>query len=968
MSDGNSPSADQQEHLRLINALRESEFLRELASLLTSSLDLAHILHTLAKRTTEVCEVERCAVWLLEESQRQLQPAAYYLSTQRLDRKIIAEGDAAWRKSALPLDDPVIHRLLTSSDGMLMIDNLYAEPSMRATAKTFFIRSILLIALIRDGRPVGMMSIDNPGKQCSFSPTQRQLAHAIAQQATIAIDNAQLYQQAQAEHKRVEALIGRSQSIYQVAKAVNSGEPLPSVLHIALEHLIHHLEADDGFIALLEEESLYIVTAISMHQENLDRASSFPQPHLSDLLHVKRAATEKVPIFVVVEETEGLERRWYQHLRLQNVLVVPLLLGARSSIKQETPEERCADAMDCIGFIFATYSQRTYCPSPEHFTFAQDIATQCALAIEKERILTEAHHSAALATERANTLNAVFEAMHEGITVLNLDGQVVISNKTASDFLGIPLPTKVHLSSFLSQYPTYTLQGQPIEEENFPLSRALRGEPIRGERFVTRRADDAERVVEVNVAPLLNSEGQKIGVVSALGDVTEQVRVERRLRRALDTMLHAVEAVSGVTDTRTILHNVLKTALHTLSSSHGVLHLYHEHAQTFTPQLSMSCATEAATHWFDEQPKEYEVARYAQLRTKLLSGRAILVRAEECPYHPGVSPHTMLLAVPLIHHDRFLGIMTLDRAGDYGSASEKQDAFEAAETQQRDFTTWDIALAESIAQIAALALDEARWYQEAATARMLEAEMRASNAFKDEFIEITAHEFRNPISVILAYTQYITRLLKRNMDPALRQSLQEFITNIENQAYQLEHIVNSLVEVIHLNKRQITLDLADIDLAELLQQAVVTHSATIASSTINCAVEPATAPYMVRGDASRLTQIIGNLLQNAIKYNLPERDITVTLRQYIDERDKHLIEVRITDRGIGIPKEAQAHLFERFYRAPNVGGGKIRGVGLGLYIVAELLRLHEGTIRVESSGVYGEGSTFIFTLPLLRRE
>ena len=130
-------------------------------------------------------------------------------------------------------------------------------------------------------------------------------------------------------------------------------------------------------------------------------------------------------------------------------------------------------------------------------------------------------------------------------------------------------------------------------------------------------------------------------------------------------------------------------------------------------------------------------------------------------------------------------------------------------------------------------------------------------------------------------------------------------------------------------------------------------------------VEDAPTPYRVRGDATRLTQIISNLLQNAIKYNLLDRDIMVTLRQILDVNGSMVIEGRVIDHGIGIPKEAQPHLFERFYRAPNVEGGKTRGVGLGLYIVAELLRLHGGTIRVESSGVYGKGSTFIFTLPLL---
>ena len=77
-----------------------------------------------------------------------------------------------------------------------------------------------------------------------------------------------------------------------------------------------------------------------------------------------------------------------------------------------------------------------------------------------------------------------------------------------------------------------------------------------------------------------------------------------------------------------------------------------------------------------------------------------------------------------------------------------------------------------------------------------------------------------------------------------------------------------------------------------------------------------------------------------------------------------MIEVSIEDKGIGIPPEAQSRLFDRFYRAPNIIGSQTRGVGLGLYVVAEFLRLHGGKIRVESRGIVGEGSRFIFTLPL----
>src|SRR5260370_13172822 len=87
---------------------------------------------------------------------------------------------------------------------------------------------------------------------------------------------------------------------------------------------------------------------------------------------------------------------------------------------------------------FVNYHNNNFHPSKSHFAFAQDIAAQCALAVEKARLLAEANQAAKLATERANTLDAIFHAMTEGITVANQEGEVLILNNAASHFLGVP--------------------------------------------------------------------------------------------------------------------------------------------------------------------------------------------------------------------------------------------------------------------------------------------------------------------------------------------------------------------------------------------------------------------------------------------------------------------------------------------------------------------------------------------------
>lgn len=964
LSEGHSSMSSQERSL-LLKALRESELLRELAELLASSFDPTHILQVLVRRTTEVCDVERCAVWLLDEASARFLPSAYHVSSIKLKQKMLQVSDHIWRRSVLPADDAVFHRLL-HEQGMLALEDLRAEPSMRTLAEKFRVRSVLLVALVRENRPVGMMSLDNPGELMTFSKEQQQLARSIGQQAAVAIDNARLYQQAQTERRRAERLIERAQSIYQVAKAVNSGEDLETVLDIAAQHLIDGLEAHDVAIALLEGNTLTLTTRQS--------ASQPPAPHDSrfttDLLTLPQcyAASEKgVPLFVKKEQLEGEERRWFQQLGFEQVMIVPLMVVGTHARNAQTPgEQAIPETHHCAGFTFVNFTQTTLHPDQGQYTFALDIATQCALAVEKVHILKEAQEAAALATERANTLDAVFNAMSEGIIVLDMDGQVIISNETAARFMGLPTKASNSLTGYLQHHPVYTLYGQPIEEDEFPLTRALQGEFVRGERFITRRSDGSERTIEINIAPLLDGTDKKIGIVGALRDITEQIRAERRIRSALDTMLHAVEAVSGLTDMKEMMRRVLAMSLTALNCERGVVQLYDEAAQLFSPLLSIGFPADEEAQWLEENQRWLvsTTDHHTNLLTKLQQGHATLISLEDAE----AFQQTMILVAPITHNNRLQGVMMLDRSIPLKKSNRELLASGATRPLPRPpFNVWDMAVIEGIAQFAGLAIEQTHWQEEAKIARTNEAIMRESNALKDEFLAITAHEFRTPLTVVLAHSQMMDRLLRRstNVPPEVQSRLNESISFIEVQAHQLTNIVNTFLEVTRLNRGQIALSMEEIDLAEVAKEAIANHSATSPTHYLSYHIEPGC--YLMMGDRARLLQIFANLLQNAIKYSPSGGPVTILLTQRVNEEGKKIIEACVEDKGVGIPRDALPHLFERFYRAPNVEG-KARGVGLGLYVVAQFLRLHGGFIRVESSGREGEGSRFICILPLLEKQ
>lgn len=971
MSGEDRSPTDPVEHARLQKALRESLILRELADILNSSLDLEHILQKLVTRTTELCEVTRCAVWLLEETSQRFRPVTYNVASPDLPTEMVNVTSSIWYRNHLPLGNPVIQRLL-AADGMLFIEDLRAEPDVQDLARTFQTHSVLLLALIREGRPVGMMSLDDPGQIRTFSHDQQQLARAIAQQATIAIDNARLFQQAQTQQKRAEHLIERARAIYQVAMTVNSGEELPAVLRLATAHLVRSLEAHDGLVLLLEggETTLHPANLSTQDEENHDLSSLYLT--LDRLPNFRQAICASKPILVGEKQAVDQEITWFQQFGLKNILVVPLMgspphgeaarelpATAADAPAPESIQETSSTPMYCPGLIIIHYKQRKR-PTRGEYAFAQDIAAQCALAIEKARLLTEARQAADLANERANTLDAVFQAMTEGITVITPDEQVFIRNNAAAQFLGVPVYSNASIKTFLQRHPAHTLDGRPIPYEHFPLTRALHDRAeVRGERVFTTRADGEARAVELTATPLRNHDHEQIGLVAAFRDITVQVQAEQRVRRALETFLHIAEAVSYSTDIREILHSVLSETLKTLRCRRGTVHLFQQTLATFEPLLSLGFAPDEEARWLQRQQVWLDPVAgqshgfYAQL----MQGHAVLINEEHWPAQTHLFESVMVLAAPIKYDQQILGLLLLDR-----SLTALPDA---AEQKPISFTNWDVTIVEGIAQLAGVAMEQARWQQEAIKARADEAAIREANTMKDEFLAITAHEFRNPLTIILARSQSAQRTLRRVRPelPSTVLPLEEHLETIATQTKQLNNIVTTFLDAARINQGQFTLKAETVDLANIARQVVAELANLAEHHTLECFVDETQQPYLVTGDQARLAQVIANLIENAVKYSPLGGPVTVNLRKCRSVREPERIEVSIRDRGIGIPPDAQARLFERFYRVPHTVSGETRGIGLGLYIVSHLVQMHGGKIAVESSGIPGEGSRFLFTLP-----
>jgi signal transduction histidine kinase len=231
-------------------------------------------------------------------------------------------------------------------------------------------------------------------------------------------------------------------------------------------------------------------------------------------------------------------------------------------------------------------------------------------------------------------------------------------------------------------------------------------------------------------------------------------------------------------------------------------------------------------------------------------------------------------------------------------------------------------------------------------------------AERDAFLAAASHDLKNPLAAIKATAQFLRRYLERTggSDPA---RLATGLATIQETVDRMLGLVNELLDVARLRMGQtLDLDRQTTDLVELARRIVAAQQQ--ATERHRLRVESAVDALVGEWDAARLERVLGNLLENAIKYSPDGGTVVVELA----EEDGQAL-VRVRDQGIGIPLADRERIFEPFQRGSNVGQG-IAGTGIGLSGSRQIVEQHGGAISVESEE--GAGSTFTVRLPLAGRE
>ncbi|MEA3310109.1 MAG: ATP-binding protein [Chloroflexota bacterium] len=293
---------------------------------------------------------------------------------------------------------------------------------------------------------------------------------------------------------------------------------------------------------------------------------------------------------------------------------------------------------------------------------------------------------------------------------------------------------------------------------------------------------------------------------------------------------------------------------------------------------------------------------------------------------PNFSPERIIL--PLMRENRPLGVFYL-----------------VAGTTL--FTTKELELVTRLADNAAIAVENARLY---------EALLQANRA-KSEFVSLVSHELRTPMTSIRGYSE----MLQKGMAGELSAQQQQFVEAIQRNADRMRILIKDLLDISRIETGHLKIQPVAIELSPVLKVAYQTVEEMLTSKQQEFHAELDENLPALLADPDRLTQVLINLLSNAVKYTPAGGQITVRAR-FETDRKSSFVRCAVTDTGYGIGLEDQRKLFTKFFRSENPHIREEVGTGLGLTITKNLVELHGGEIRVEST--IGAGTTVCFTMPV----
>jgi two-component system, NtrC family, sensor kinase len=868
----------------------------------------------------------------------------------------------------------------TQAAGRAILDRAVAEipdaredPAYdRAMALAMDWRSVLAVPMLRaDGSPIGVIIIQRqePGR---FATGHVGLVKTFADQALIAIENVRLFTELEARNRDLTSTLDRQTATADVLRIIaQSPTELQPVLDVIAASAVRLCEASDAVIERLEGDRLYNAAHAGAQMKGL---VGLPLP-LTRRFPGGRAILDRKPIIIddiqLVAESEYPDTLELLKLNtIHSVAEIPLLSEGKP--------------LGTVAVLRAEVRPFT----EAEINLLKTFADQAVIAVENVRLFKELQSRNTELTETLARQVATSEVLR-AISQAQTDAQPVfdIIARSARRLCGAAYGQVqlrdgdlIHLATLDSANP----EGDQAIRAVYPLqigdgSAAGRAiavgavvqipDLLDDQAYAFKRAWHTSGLRSLLVVPMLR-DGEPIGTIG-VGRIEpgpfpqtqidllrtfadqaviaiENVRLFRELEARTHDLTRSVgelralgevgQAISSTLDLQTVLRTIVTRATQLAGTDAGVIYEYDERREVFVPRATDRLEAEIVQTMLATPVRKGEGAtgRLAEVQEPIQLPD-ILEAPAESRVRAGLvrAGYRALLSIPLVREGRLIGGLTVIRKA------------------TGEFAPAVIDLLRTFATQSALAIQNARLFREIEEkSRQLEV----ASQHKSEFLANMSHELRTPLNAIIGFSE----VLSERMFGELNEKQEEYLKDIYASGTHLLSLINDILDLSKIEAGRMELELSDFHLPAALDNALTLVRERAGRKSIALQMNVDSRLGRIQADERKVRQVVLNLLSNAIKFTPEGGRIEVSATP-----KDGLVEISVSDTGVGIAPEDQEAVFEEF-RQVGTADKKAEGTGLGLTLCRKFVELHGGRIRVKSQ--VGVGSTFKFTIPVRHGE
>jgi GAF domain-containing protein len=957
------------ENARLLNELRQrtddltesldqqtatSEVLRVISS---SPSDVQPVLASVAENAARICEAQFASIVIVENDALRV--------AMRL-------GEVGWPVGEqIPLDRSTIAgRSIIDMRPIQVADLQQAGDEFalgRQYASEIGSHTVLSVPLIREGRALGSITILRTEVR-PFEQKHIALLSTFADQAAIAIENVRLFEAEQQRTRELSESLEQQTATSEVLGVISSspGE-LESVFAAMLENATRLCGANFGVLFRSEGDAFRCVAlhnAPPLYAEMRQREPVFrPTPTTA----IGRAAATRQAVQIADAQ---LVPGYFDVPQGFTRTGVVSLAGARTVLAVPMLKEN-----ELVGAI-VIYRQEVRPFTDKQVALITNFAAQAVIAIENTRLLNELRQRTTDLTESleqqtatstvlevisrsAFDLQAVFETVAESSVKLcgadrafiyRFDGELLRmvgafnasqewkeylsqnpirpGRNSASGRAALERRT-VHIPDALAD-PEYSYGSKNVEAV-----RTVLAVPI-------LKGDDLLGVVGIytlkEVRPFTD---KQIALVETFADqaavAIDNVRLLDELRQSLQQQTATADVLKTISrstfDLKTVLNALIESAARLCEADIAVI-----------PRQAGASFDYVATYRIPPdyaellQRNPFSPGRGSVTGRAVLEGKTVhvpdVLEDPEYTFFEGqkLGGYRTVLGVPLMREGTAIGVLVLGRS------------------TPRPFTPQQIELVETFADQAVIAIENVRLFDEI---QEKSRQLEEASQHKSQFLANMSHELRTPLNAILGYTE----LMADGAYGEPSEKMLGILRRLEANGKHLLGLINDVLDLSKIEAGQLILELSDYCIQDIAQTVRSTLEPLAADKKLGFKVEIAPQLPPGHGDGRRLTQVLINLVGNAIKFT-DAGEVAIKAQAHNGS-----FQVSVRDTGPGISSADQARLFQEFQQADNAITRKKGGTGLGLAISKRIIEMHGGRIWVESQP--GQGSTFTFTLPVV---